>query len=107
MTGVLAKTASGAADVIPIATETNLSRAIELLQENGFVVIGLDERGDAIGDLPAHNRLALVLGAEGSGLRQNVAGHCNALVSLPTVGDIKSLNVSNAAAVALYATCGK
>lgn len=103
LTGVLAKTASGAADAIPVAVETNLSRAIELLQEHRFVVIGLDERGDNIANLPKHERIALVLGAEGSGLRQNVANHCDALVSLPTQGAIRSLNVSNAAAVALYA----
>ncbi len=102
-TGVLAKTASGAADVIPIALETNLSRAIEMLQENGFFVVGLDERGDSIATIPAHDRVALVLGAEGSGLRQNVAHHCDTLASLPTEGPILSLNVSNAAAVALYA----
>jgi len=102
-TGVLAKTASGAADVIPVATETNLSRAIEVLQEAGFFVVGLDERGDDIAGLPAHDRVALVLGAEGSGLRPNVANHCDPLVSLPTEGPIFSLNVSNAAAVALYA----
>lgn len=103
MNGVLAKTASGAADVIPVAAETNLSRAIEFLQENGFFVAGLDERGDAISDLPKHTRVALVLGAEGSGLRPNVANHCDQLVCLPTQGAIRSLNVSNAAAVALYA----
>lgn len=103
LTGVLAKAASGAADVIPVAVETNLSRAIELLQENDYFVIGLDERGDNIADLPKYDRLAIVLGAEGSGLRQNVANHCDGLVSLPTEGVIRSLNVSNAAAVALYA----
>ncbi len=103
LTGVLAKTASGAADVIPVAVETNLSRAIEMLQENGFFVAGLDERGDALSKLPAHKRIALVLGAEGAGLRRLVADHCDTLVSLPTQGDIRSLNVSNAAAVALYA----
>lgn len=103
LAGVLAKTASGAADVIPVAVETNLSRAIELLQDNGFFVIGLDERGEPISKLPQHDRLVLVLGAEGTGLRRNVAEHCDGLASLPTQGPIKSLNVSNAAAVALYA----
>jgi 23S rRNA (guanosine2251-2'-O)-methyltransferase len=103
MNGVLAKTASGAADVIPIAAETNLARIIELLQENGFFVIGLDERGMPIGELAKYDRLALVLGAEGAGIRQNVASHCDGLVCLPTQGPILSLNVSNAAAVALYA----
>ena len=103
LTGVLAKTASGAADVIPVALETNLNRAIELLQEHGFFVMGLDERGTDIARIPAQKRVALVLGAEGSGLRPNVAKHCDTLASLPTRGTIRSLNVSNAAAVALYA----
>ncbi|NBX66617.1 MAG: 23S rRNA (guanosine(2251)-2'-O)-methyltransferase RlmB [Proteobacteria bacterium] len=103
LTGVLAKTASGAVDVIPVAVETNLSRTIEMLQEHGFFVVGLDERGTPIGALPKHNRVALVLGAEGAGLRRLVSEHCDALVALPTLGSIRSLNVSNAAAVALYA----
>ncbi|HEY8964332.1 MAG TPA: 23S rRNA (guanosine(2251)-2'-O)-methyltransferase RlmB [Alphaproteobacteria bacterium] len=104
MTGVVAKVASGAVDVVPIALETNLSRCIEMLQDNDFFVIGLDERGDDIGDLPDYDRVALVLGAEGDGIRRLVAEHCDKLVSLPTQGQILSLNVSNAAAVALYAT---
>lgn len=103
LSGVLAKTASGAADVIPVAVETNLSRTIEFLQERNFFVIGLDERGTSISELPSYDRVALVLGAEGSGLRRLVADHCDGLASLPTQGPILSLNVSNAAAVALYA----
>lgn len=103
LTGVLAKTASGAVDTLPVALETNLSRTIEMLQENGFFVVGLDERGTPISDLPKHARVALVLGAEGAGIRRLVADHCDALVALPTVGKILSLNVSNAAAVAMYA----
>ncbi|MBU6234890.1 MAG: 23S rRNA (guanosine(2251)-2'-O)-methyltransferase RlmB [Alphaproteobacteria bacterium] len=103
LTGVLAKTASGAADVIPVAMETNLSRAIETLQEHGFFVIGLDERGTPLSELPHYDRVALVLGAEGAGLRRLVAEHCDGLASLPTQAPIYSLNVSNAAAVALYA----
>lgn len=103
LSGVLAKTASGAADVIPVAVETNLSRTIELLQEHAFFVVGLDERGAPIHALPRYGRVALVLGAEGAGLRRLVADHCDSLASLPTQGPILSLNVSNAAAVALYA----
>ncbi len=103
LSGVLAKAASGAVDAIPVAVETNLSRAVELLQEHEFFVVGLDERGTPLADLPAHNRVALVLGAEGSGIRRLIADHCNGLVALPTQGPILSLNVSNAAAVALYA----
>lgn len=103
LTGVLAKTACGAVDVVPIAIETNLSRAIETLQEQGFFVIGLDERGTPLGEIPSYERVALVLGAEGAGLRRLVAEHCDGLAALPTQAPINSLNVSNAAAVAIYA----
>lgn len=103
LTGVLAKTACGAVDVIPVAVETNLSRAIEGLQEQGYFVVGLDERGGPLSALPRHDRTALVLGAEGSGLRRLVAEHCDSLAALPTQAPIASLNVSNAAAVAIYA----
>lgn len=107
--GVLAKTASGAAEHIGVAYETNLSRAIEELKEEGFFVFGLDERGEReVGDIMRNNqssnhKLVLVLGAEGPGMRRLVKEHCDELVKLPTKGAISSLNVSNAAAVALYA----
>lgn len=100
---VIGKTACGALEHLPIAYETNLSRSIETLQEAGYFVYGLDERGD---DLPAPAsipaRAVLVLGAEGEGLRHLVKEKCDVLVRLPTAGAIQSLNVSNAAAVALY-----
>ncbi len=103
VTGTLAKAACGAVEHLPVACETNLSRAIETLQEAGFMVVGLDERGpEELSRLPASDKVVLVLGAEGKGLRQNLRDHCNALVRLPTGGAIQSLNVSNAAAVALY-----
>jgi 23S rRNA (guanosine2251-2'-O)-methyltransferase len=104
MTGILAKTACGAADHIAVAYETNLSRALEKLQENHYTVIGLDEHADKqFGDLPDYDRAVLVLGAEGPGMRRLVKEHCDVLVTLPTKPPIASLNVSNAAAVALYA----
>lgn len=103
VTGVLAKAASGAADVIPLVQETNLSRTIELLKEHDFFVVGLDERGVDLGKLPDYERLCLVMGAEGAGLRRLVGEHCDVLTSLPTGGPVPTLNVSNAAAVALYA----
>ncbi|MCB1782819.1 MAG: 23S rRNA (guanosine(2251)-2'-O)-methyltransferase RlmB [Alphaproteobacteria bacterium] len=105
--GVLAKTACGAVEHIPVAQETNLSRAIENLKDEGFYVIGLDERGEqtigkaASGSLP--DRIVLVLGAEGGGIRRLIQENCDVLVRLPTGGAIASLNVSNAAAVAFYA----
>ncbi len=105
--GVLTKTASGATEHIPVAYETNLSRSIEALQEAGYTVAGLDERGtETLESLKQHQKLVLVMGAEGLGLRHQVKEHCNVLVSLPVSGPIKSLNVSNAAAVALYAVLG-
>lgn len=110
--GALAKTASGAVEHIGVAYETNLSRSIEELKEEGFFVFGLDERGEReVGDIMRNNtkgdhKLVLVLGAEGPGMRRLVKEHCDELVKLPTQGEISSLNVSNAAAVALYALLG-
>lgn len=102
--GVLVKTASGAAEHIPVAYETNLSRTIETLQEAGFTVLALDERGDiSLEELPAIDKAVIVLGAEGPGIRHLVKQHADRLVRLPTGGPVGALNVSNAAAVALYA----
>lgn len=105
LTGVLAKTACGAVEHVPVVYETNLSRAIETLKEEGYFVYGLDERGeDNMAALGGDGKKVLVLGAEGPGLRRLVAEHCDSLLRLPTQGPIASLNVSNAAAVALYAS---
>ena len=102
LNGVLAKTACGAVEHIDVAYETNLSRSIERLQEAGYFVYGLDERGENIGALDRANKSALVLGAEGPGIRRLVKEHCDALIRLPMGGQMPSINVSNAAAVALY-----
>lgn len=103
ITGVLAKTASGAVEHVPIIREVNLSRALEELKENGFACVGLDEHsGTSLADLPKSQKTVLVLGAEGAGIRHLVGQTCTQLVRLPTGGPIASLNVSNAAAVALY-----
>lgn len=103
VTGVLAKSASGGLEVVPILRETNLSRAAERLAEAGFDVVGLAEQASGpIQDLPLGNRVALVLGAEGEGLRRLVAEKCTRLATLPTRPPVGSLNVSNAAAIALY-----
>ncbi len=102
--GVLAKTACGGVEHVPVAYETNLSRTIETLKEGGYFVYGLDERGEqTIGKLKPGGKSVIVLGAEGAGLRRLVAEHCDALIKLPTQPPIASLNVSNAAAIALYA----
>ena len=102
-TGVLAKSASGALELVPIVTVQNLARGLGALKESGFLLVGLD--GGAPDDLAAiklHAPLALVLGAEGKGLRQLTGATCDRLARLDLPGAIKSLNVSNAAALALY-----
>ena len=102
--GVVAKAASGALERVPWARVVNLARALEDIGEAGFWRIGLT--GDAAMDLRealGSPRVALVLGAEGAGLRPNTREHCDALARLPISEAIESLNVSNAAAVALYA----
>lgn len=103
-TGILAKTACGAVEHVPMAYETNLSRALETLKDAGFTVIGLDEHApQPLSSLPACDKVVLVLGAEGPGMRRLIKEQCDELATLPTGGPIASLNVSNAAAVALYA----
>jgi len=102
-TGVLAKSASGALEYVPIVTVQNLARALETLRERGFLLVGLDSSGDAdLGDAALRSPLALVLGAEGKGLRQLTRATCDQVARLDLPGRIKSLNVSNAAALALY-----
>jgi 23S rRNA (guanosine2251-2'-O)-methyltransferase len=102
--GVVAKAASGALERVPWARVVNLARALEEIGEAGFWRIGLT--GDAetqLKDALGPQRVALVLGAEGPGLRHNTRDHCDALARLPISDAVESLNVSNAAAVALYA----
>lgn len=104
LTGVLAKTACGGVEHVPVAYETNLTRSLETLQEAGYFAVGLAEEGDDnLNDFSSHEKLVIVLGAEGDGLRRLVREQCDALTRLSTAGPISSLNVSNAAAVALYA----
>ena len=102
-TGVLAKAASGALEHVPIVTVPNLARGLANLKDRGFLLVGLDSSGDS--DLAAaalRTPLALVLGAEGKGLRQLTRASCDIVARLDLPGAIKSLNVSNAAALALY-----
>ncbi len=102
-TGTLAKSASGAVEHVPLIREVNLSRTLEQLKEAGFFCIGLAEEGkETLAHMNLSGKTALVLGAEGPGLRRLVAQNCDALAHLPTQAPIGSLNVSNAAAVALY-----
>lgn len=103
ITGTLAKSASGAVEHVPMVKEVNLTRALEQMKEAGFFCIGLAEEGkENLAVLAPTGKVALVLGAEGEGLRRLVAETCDTLAKLPTSGPISSLNVSNAAAVALY-----
>ena len=108
-TGVMAKAASGALDLVPMIEVRNLGDAIEKLKERGLTVIGFDSEAPA----PVRPRtddtpIAIVLGAEGKGLRQRTRELCDEMVRLDMPGKIKSLNVSNAAAIALFAaTAGR
>ncbi|MCW2237464.1 23S rRNA (guanosine(2251)-2'-O)-methyltransferase RlmB [Azospirillum canadense] len=102
-TGVLAKSASGALEAVPLVRVTNLARALADLQQAGFWTVGLAESGDkTLAQCNLTGRTALVLGAEGSGLRRLTMERCDLIARLPTQGPVGSLNVSNAAAVALY-----
>jgi len=106
-TGALAKTASGALERQPYLKVTNLAEAMEKLREIGFVLIGLDGTGDvplakALADAGSR-AVALVLGAEGPGLRDRTRATCDVIARIPFAGEFGSLNVSNAAAVGLYA----
>jgi 23S rRNA (guanosine2251-2'-O)-methyltransferase len=102
-TGVLAKSASGALELVPLVTVQNLARALTALNERGFMTVGLDsEGGENLSAIELREPLALVLGAEGKGLRQLTRETCSAVARLDLPGEIKSLNVSNAAVLALY-----
>lgn len=102
--GALAKSASGALEIVPWVRVVNLARALDEMAESGFWRIGLTgDTETTLQDALGPARVALVLGAEGEGMRQNTQAHCDALARLPISDRIESLNVSNAAAIALYA----
>lgn len=104
LAGALAKAAAGTLETLPVIRAVNISRSLEALQDLGFEVAGL--AGEGAVPLPSYkprHPIAIVMGAEGKGLREGVRGHCDALVSIPLAEDVESLNVATAAAVTLYA----
>lgn len=108
LAGALAKAAAGATERLPCARVTNLSRALERMSDLGWRAVGLDGEAEntleqALDDQPT----VLVMGSEGDGVRRLVAEHCDAMARIPMPGGFESLNVSNAAAVALYEAARK
>jgi 23S rRNA (guanosine2251-2'-O)-methyltransferase len=104
LNGVLAKSASGALELIPVALVANLARALDELKSQGFTIAGLDGEAEAaIEDLDWSRPTALVMGSEGKGLRELTRKTCDTLARISADGPVASLNVSNAAAISLYA----
>ncbi|HEV3329471.1 MAG TPA: 23S rRNA (guanosine(2251)-2'-O)-methyltransferase RlmB [Bryobacteraceae bacterium] len=103
ITDVVAKAAAGALEHLPVIRVTNINRTLEQLKERGYWIYGLDERGAEDYDrVEFSTPTALVLGAEGTGLHEQVRKHCDVLVRIPMEGKISSLNVSVAAGVVLF-----
>lgn len=103
LAGALAKAAAGATERLPCARVTNLSRALERLADLGWRAVGLDGASEETLETALDARpTVLVMGSEGDGIRRLVAEHCDALARIPMPGGFESLNVSNAAAIALY-----
>ena len=101
--GVVRKVAAGAAEFVPVASVTNLARTIDLLKERGIWVVGTDgEAPQTLYGADLKRPLALVLGAEGAGMRRLTRERCDFLVRIPMAGQVESLNVSVAAGVALF-----
>jgi 23S rRNA (guanosine2251-2'-O)-methyltransferase len=102
-TGALAKAASGALEGMPLVKVVNLARTLDRLKEASFWICGLDESApQTLAALDLGERVAVVLGSEGRGMRRLVRERCDHLARLPTRAEQPSINVSNAAAVALY-----
>lgn len=101
--GVVRKVAAGAAEFVPVASVTNLARTLDLLKEQAIWVVGTDgEAPQTLYHADLNRRLALVLGAEGSGMRRLTRERCDFVVRIPMAGQVESLNVSVAAGVALF-----
>ena len=101
--GVVRKVAAGAADFVPVASVTNLARTLDSLKRGGIWVVGLDgEAPQTVFGADLKRPLALVLGAEGAGMRRLTRERCDFVVRIPMIGQVESLNVSVAAGVALF-----
>ncbi|RYE03650.1 MAG: 23S rRNA (guanosine(2251)-2'-O)-methyltransferase RlmB [Sphingomonadales bacterium] len=106
--GTVARSAAGTLEVVPWVRVVNLARALEEIEKAGFWRIGLTGHADQnLSDVMGKARICLVLGAEGEGMRQNTEAHCDQLAKLPISDKVESLNVSNAAAIALYAVAAR
>jgi len=103
LAGALAKASAGATERLPCARVTNLSRALEKLADHGWRAIGMDGESELTLEQALDARpTVIVMGSEGDGVRRLVAEHCEAVARIPMPGGFESLNVSNAAAIALY-----
>lgn len=103
LTDTVARASAGALAHLPVARVKNLARAMEQLKESGFWLIGLDERAEkSYTEVKYEGRAAIVLGSEGAGLHDLVKKKCDFLVSIPTSGPVRSLNVSVAAGIVLF-----
>ena len=106
--GALARAASGALELVPWVRVVNLSRALDEIADAGFWRVGLTGAATlSLGEAIGGQRVAIVLGAEGEGMRANTETHCDQLARLPISPRVESLNVSNAAAIALYAAAAR
>ncbi|MDD4555819.1 MAG: 23S rRNA (guanosine(2251)-2'-O)-methyltransferase RlmB [Alphaproteobacteria bacterium] len=102
-TGAMVRASAGTIDMLPICRVTNLSRAIEQLKEANFWIVGMDGSAkQMIDELAKGGKTAIVMGSEGKGMRRLVEENCDITVKLPISSDVESLNVSTAAAIALY-----
>lgn len=103
VTEVVAKTAAGALETVPVITVTNLNQALKQAQKANFWAIGLDGAAEQnLSEIDTNGKIALVMGSEGSGLRRLVAENCDFIAKLPMRGNVESLNVSVATAISLY-----
>ena len=101
--GTIAKAASGAFERVPLVFVTNLARSMEMLKKNGFWCIGMDGTGkDFLTNITGYDKMALVFGSEGQGMRRLTATHCDIIAKIPTCSEFSTLNVSTAAAISFY-----